>query len=224
MATGPAIGFVSYAHVDQAWLERFRQALEPLVSEQVLRLWSDHGLVPGDVWDPELMRRLDEADLILLLVTPAFLASKFGFGREMRRGLARHDAGLARVIPVILEPCDWRNTPFARIQGVPRGMNPVSEAADQGAVLQDVAREIRAAALRAKPSAAVDLSHRPESLFTEAQLMTMIDRVKRSISLIQNAIAHLPPGQQPIDKLIELAELQNRLQTYEAEFNSRIES
>jgi hypothetical protein len=224
MAAGTAIGFVSYAHVDQGWFERFREAVAPLVSQQVLRLWSDHALVPGDVWDPELMRRLDEADLILLLVTPAFLGSKFCFGREMRRGLARHDAGLARVIPVILEPCDWQNTPFARIQGVPRGMIPVSQAADQAAVLQDIAREIRAAALRAKPLAASDISQRPESLFTEAQLMSMIDRVKRSISLIQNAIAHLPPGQQPIDKLIELAELQTRLQTYEAEFSRRIET
>src|SRR4051812_40860756 len=113
---GSVRGFISYAHVDQDWLERVLQAVVPLKAERVLRLWSDHALTPGDVWHPELMKRIDESDVVVLIVTPAFLASSFSFGREMLRGLARHDAGLARVIPILFEPCEWKNAPFARLQ------------------------------------------------------------------------------------------------------------
>ncbi len=39
----------------------------------------------------------------------------------MKRALERHQRGEARVIPIILRPCDWRTSPFAHLQCLPRG-------------------------------------------------------------------------------------------------------
>jgi hypothetical protein len=220
----PATGFVSYAHVDQAWFERFQQAMEPIQSEGILRLWSDHAIMPGEYWHPELMKRMDEADLIILLVTPAFLASPFCFGKEMRRGLARHDAGLARVIPILLEPCEWKETPLAHVQGVPHGMKPVSKASDPYAVLQIIARDLRAAALQVRSSYAAQLPYNELRSIDDAGLMRMMDNVRGTMSIIETVIAAYPAGQQPLDKLIELNQLKKRLESYEAEFNRRTES
>jgi hypothetical protein len=220
----PVGAFVSYAHADQPWLERFRRAVEPLQTARVLRLWFDHALMPGDDWHPELMRRIDEADFIVLLVTPAFLSSRFCFGKEMRRGLARHDAGLARVIPILLEPCEWGTAPFSRVQGLPRGMHPVSESSDQDGVLSGIAEDLRSLALQIRSSFVTQPSHNELTLFTDAQLMTMMENVKRTMAVIQNVIAAYPHGQQPVDKLIELDDLQRRLHSYEIEFNRRLDS
>ncbi len=38
----------------------------------------------------------------------------------MQRALERHDAGTARVIPVILRPVDLYETPFTHLQCLPR--------------------------------------------------------------------------------------------------------
>lgn len=54
--------------------------------------------------------------------------------------------------------------------------------------------------------------------------MKMMDNVKRTIAVIQNVIVTYPAGQQPVDKLIDLADLQRRLESYETEFNRRLDS
>jgi hypothetical protein len=222
-ADNPVDAFVSYAHTDQRWLERFKRAVEPLRAERVLRLWFDQALMPGDDWHPELMRRIDEADFIVLLITPAFLLSRFCFGKEMRRGLARHDAGLARVIPILLEPCEWKTAPFARVQGLPRDMHPVSEAADQESSLRRIAEELRSLAVQTKPAFVTQMPHNELAAFTDAQLMTLMEHVKGTIALIKNVLAIYPLGQRPTDKLIELNELERRLNSYEMEFNRRLD-
>ena len=51
---------------------------------------------------------LDAADVILLLISPDFIASDYCYEREMKRAMERHRKSEARVIPVILRPCDWK--------------------------------------------------------------------------------------------------------------------
>jgi hypothetical protein len=69
---------------------------------------------------------LKEADMILLLVSSAFLDSTYCYKEELTHAIERHEAGTARVIPIILRPCHWAPAPFAKIQGLPKGMRPVT--------------------------------------------------------------------------------------------------
>ena len=46
--------------------------------------------------------------------------SDYCYDVEMKRALERHKSGEARVIPIILRPCDWQSSPFARLQSLPR--------------------------------------------------------------------------------------------------------
>lgn len=68
--------------------------------------WSDGQIIPGQEWAPEIIRQLDEADIILLLITSSFLGSEFIGRVELTRALERHRRGEAIVIPVILKPAD----------------------------------------------------------------------------------------------------------------------
>jgi tetratricopeptide (TPR) repeat protein len=66
------------------------------------------------------------AQIILLLISPDFIASEYCWGVELARALERHQANQAHAIPVILRPCDWSNSPFGRLQALPDGGRPIT--------------------------------------------------------------------------------------------------
>ncbi len=57
--------------------------------------------------------------------------------------MQRHEAGEARVIPVILREVDWKTAPFARLGAVPTGAKPVTRWDDPDEAFTDIARAIR---------------------------------------------------------------------------------
>ena len=61
---------------------------------------------------------LEHAKIILLLVSADFIASDYCWEIEMKRALERHEAGEARVIPVIIRDCKWDTAPFAKLQAL----------------------------------------------------------------------------------------------------------
>lgn len=69
--------FYSYSHRDEALRETLDTHLTILKREGFLTTWHDRRIRPGDEWDHEISRHLDAADIILLLVSPSFLASEY---------------------------------------------------------------------------------------------------------------------------------------------------
>ena len=61
----------------------------------------------------------------------------------MERAVERHDAGEARVVPVIVRPVDYVGTPFARIQALPKDARPVTSWGNADEAWFDVARGVR---------------------------------------------------------------------------------
>lgn len=137
--------FISYAHEDEALRAEIDQHLSLLVREGWIRPWHDREIAAGEEWRGQIDARLEAADLILLLVSPAFLASDYCFDVESSRALERHASGEARVIPVIVCPCDWSTAPFAELQALPRDGKSVTTWDNQDEAWLDVARGLRAA-------------------------------------------------------------------------------
>jgi hypothetical protein len=54
---------------------------------------------------------------------PPLHASDYCFDKEMQRAMERHAAGTARVIPIIMKPCDWQDTAFSKLQGYLKMLN-----------------------------------------------------------------------------------------------------
>jgi hypothetical protein len=67
--------FVFYAHEDKAMRNKLSDHLGGLRHGGYIKDWWDGQIVPGHEWAPEIIRRLDEADIILLHVTSSFLGS-----------------------------------------------------------------------------------------------------------------------------------------------------
>jgi len=82
----------------------------------------------GQEWAPEIIRQLDEADIILLLITSSFFGSEFIGRVELARALERHHRDEAIVIPVVLKPAD--SSGFGELTRTKRGWTRNPRATD----------------------------------------------------------------------------------------------
>ncbi len=138
--------FFSYSHVDEDLRDELEVHLAMLKRQGLVRAWHDRRIPPGDDIGDEISEHLESADVILLLVSPHFLASDYCYDVETRRALERHQAGDARVIPVILQPSDWKNSPFSNLRATPKDGKPVTKFPNIHDAFLQVTEDIRAAA------------------------------------------------------------------------------
>lgn len=136
--------FISYAHEDEALKTELDKHLIMLKRSGKINAWNDRKLTAGVEWDQSIIDELSKADIILLLISVDFNNSDYIWKKELATAMQRHDAGTARVIPVILRKCEWAEMPYARLQALPTGARPVSDFADRDEALMDVASGIRA--------------------------------------------------------------------------------
>lgn len=111
--------FCSYAHEDREYWEELSGHLAPLEAAGLLDVWSDGELTGGEQWDERILNELEKADIILLFVSSYFVQSEYINSKELKRAMERHDAGTARVIPIVVRPVNWKRTPFAKLQAFP---------------------------------------------------------------------------------------------------------
>ena len=137
--------FFSYSQKDEDLRDELATHLALLKRSGKIHTWYDREILPGGEWAAAIHDNLEAADIILLLVSPAFIASDFCWDVELKRAMERHEAGTARVIPIILRPCDWQSAPFGKLQGLPRNGRPVTEWSNRDQAYLDVARGLRAA-------------------------------------------------------------------------------
>jgi hypothetical protein len=145
--------FISYAHTDQALCKKLQDHLSPLIRSGRMTIWQDQEIPAGENWEDHINTRLNDADVILLLVSASFIASNYCWNKEVREALERHKAGMVQVIPIILKPVHWQDTPLGQLQALPTGTKPVTQWNDLDTAFDDVVRGIRKALGRIdKPS------------------------------------------------------------------------
>lgn len=139
--------FVSYARVDEVHRVRLGVHLAPLVREGLIDLWSDRAIAPGSDWERDIEDELAAADIVLLLVTPDFVASAHCFDKELTEALRRHEEEGVCILPVLVKAVDLENMPFGRFQGLPLDLRPISAWSESDDAWLHVARGVRQAAL-----------------------------------------------------------------------------
>lgn len=142
---GIAILFLSYSHKDERFRDELETHLSPLKRKNGVTCWHDRRITAGAEWLGQIDEHLESARVILLLVSPDFMASDYCYDREVKRALERHEAKTARVIPVLLRPVYWESSPFAKLQALPKNARFVTQWRNRDAAYLDVVRGIRAA-------------------------------------------------------------------------------
>lgn len=137
--------FYCYARKDEPLRHELDKHLVTLKRRGLATYWYDGEVSPGQEWDKEIKRHLDEASIILLLVSPDFMNSEYCNTVEVPRAMQRHEAGEARVIPILLRHVDWEGAPFSRLLALPSNGQPVTSWPDQDEAFLDIARGIKKA-------------------------------------------------------------------------------
>ncbi|WP_406586666.1 toll/interleukin-1 receptor domain-containing protein [Asaia lannensis] len=140
--------FFSYCHADEPLRDQLEKHLAVLKNQGVIHAWHDRRIGAGQEIDQQIDQHVETDDIILLLVSADFLASNYCYNIEMKRAVARHKAGEAIVIPVILRPCDWHEAPFGKLLGTPTDGKPITTWPNIDSAFLEVAKAVREAAKR----------------------------------------------------------------------------
>ena len=142
-STSPVCLFYSYAHEDDGLRQQLDDHLSHLRRSGFVRVWHDRAIGPGREWRPEIADALGRADIILLLISPSFMASDYCCDVEAKIAMERHESGRSRTIPVILRPVDgWQSAPFGSLQACPQDGRPVTTWPQADEAFAEVARTI----------------------------------------------------------------------------------
>lgn len=122
--------FISYSHQDEKYKEQLITHLTSLKRRGIISEWHDRKLISGQEWDKAIKQELLDADIILLLISSDFLSSNYCYDIEIKKAMERHEQSEAKVIPIILRPCDWKDLPFSKLQGLPKDAKALSTWSD----------------------------------------------------------------------------------------------
>ena len=98
--------FISYSHTDSTYIQRFLTCIDPLKELLELDVWYDRDIKAGDDFWDEIDKHLADRDIVCLMLSPEYLASR-ACKEEMRRALLMHDELGTLVIPIPLRPSAW---------------------------------------------------------------------------------------------------------------------
>ncbi|WP_437944336.1 tetratricopeptide repeat protein [Sorangium sp. So ce281] len=136
--------FISSVPEDAALRVELMVHLRPIERSGSIAVWHDDRVAAGGEPAAEARAQLEAAEVVVLLVSPAFLASDRHFDEEAARALARRAAGEVVVVPVPVRVCDWGWTEFGKLAPLPEGGRPVEGWPVRGEAWTEVVRGLRA--------------------------------------------------------------------------------
>lgn len=144
--------FYSYAEEDEKLAKEIQKHLVLLKRLNIIAEWYPGKVtLEGEEPDEQIIKHLNTARIILLLVSPDFLFSEEHGNAEVEQAMKRHNAKEAVVIPINLRNIDnWRAMPFGKLQAIPRNNKPVTEWSNRDAAFAEIAKEIRGVVERLK--------------------------------------------------------------------------
>src|SRR5215218_4465641 len=198
--------FCSYAHEDEEHLNDLREWLRGLERQGLIKWWHDRQIVAGWEWEETIDKNLRTAEIILLLVTPDFMASDYVYEKEIARAIERHERGEARVIPIIVRPSDWKWTPFGRLQALPKDAKPITTWPNQDEAWLDVAEGLRRALKelsleRQERTAAEERMQRTTTLYDRGQRHIDAEEWQQALGCLEE-VQRLEPGYGETEELL----------------------
>lgn len=119
--------FISYSHKDKKMCEEFRTHVDVLNRTYNITQWYD-GMIPaGGEIDDEIVKNLNDSDIVFLLISTNYIRSNFCYEKELAIAISRHRNNECIVIPVILRQFLQGEYPFSKLKYVPTDGRPVAK-------------------------------------------------------------------------------------------------
>ncbi|MCJ2023635.1 toll/interleukin-1 receptor domain-containing protein [Methylobacterium sp. J-067] len=157
--------FVSYSHVDAVARQKLETHLAPLLKDGV-KTWFDGRMDPGDALDASISKALREAHVMIALLSPEYISSRY-CQLEYDRAMGRRARGTIRVVGVVVRPCSWKETKAAGFKLLPEDGRTVQDWRSADAAYLNVAQGIGKLVKTLRAGMAVSLAkpsaHPPKS-------------------------------------------------------------
>jgi GTPase SAR1 family protein len=142
----PVKVFISYAHKDESYKDELVEHLSGLRRQGFIQQWTDRVILAGDKWDDTIKKNLNEAQVILFLVSPSFLASDYIQDNEIRIALERSRPSGSNlvIIPIPVRNCDIESSTLKDFQGAIKDFKPVSSWSNRDDAWIDVVNKLKA--------------------------------------------------------------------------------
>ena len=184
--------FITYSHKDRGAKEKLRECLNVMVQDNLIEIWHDNEILPGDRWRDTISKNLRSSDILLYLVSAASLASK-NCNKELAEALEEISP---RIIPIIQEACDWLEHQISDFQALPDFGKPVTAWEPESDGWQNVVQGIRKVVKDMLTSAQSPLgtkSKKPNSRNTAEQIqfasvLLMLGQFDKAIDVYSNII------------------------------------
>ena len=125
--------FITYSHKNTKAKDQLITRLRLLKREGIIDIWHDNEILPGDKWRDAIFNNLADSDLLLYLVSANSLDSE-NCNKELAKALKED----IKVIPIILEHCDWLYHKLSGFQALPDKGKPLTKWNDESEGWQDV--------------------------------------------------------------------------------------
>jgi eukaryotic-like serine/threonine-protein kinase len=180
----PVTIFYAYAEEDELLKEQLDNHLGRLQRQNLVGERYNRCIMPGRSWAKTIHDRLNTATIILLLVSPDFLASGYCSGAEIKYAIDRHKDETALVVPVILRCIDWHTTPFAHLPCLPFNAKPVTFWCNRQEAFLAIAHGLHALIKNMDDYTQSD--HLPSSIHTMTKQASVIDQRNYRNDLLRN--------------------------------------
>ena len=108
-----------------SWLRSFKQHISGLIHEGKVYVSSKMDILAGSDWQIETIKKIGEADIILLMISSDFMASEYLYNQELKDVKISSILGGATVFNIILRHVRYQGTEFSEFEFLPTDYNPV---------------------------------------------------------------------------------------------------
>ena len=178
----PLKGFIAYSHKDTEKKDELRIRLAVMKQQNKLVTWHDGDITGGGkARQEDILKEVADSDILLYLVSAYSLASE-NCNRELAEALGAE----IRVLPIILEDCDWLNHQLSDFQAFPDKGKPLNEWEPESKGWQNVIDGIRKAVEEMQTD--VQKGTLPEWVFQQGNFLLMLGQIDRTIEAYSYAI------------------------------------
>jgi len=106
---GPLKVFIISSEEDIAYRNELLKFLRHLEIRDKIKIWTDLQIKPGELWDDSIKLNLQEADIVLMLISVDFYNSNYIQNVEFDAAKQRLDRGEILLIPILAKQCPWED-------------------------------------------------------------------------------------------------------------------
>ena len=182
-------GLITYSHEDTKAKDELRKHLAVVAQQNELITWDDGQFTLGDsTLQEDILKKVEDSDLLLYLVSAASLAFK-NCNKELAEAIKQE----MRIIPIILEHCDWLRHQLSSFEVLPHKGKPLTEWEDKSEGWQNVVGSIRRVVenmqIHAEPSVKISEEElRSELIFQHGNFLMMLGQLDAAIEVYSDAI------------------------------------